>query len=157
MPGEQRDAASLPPSHDPIAVVLNLVNPHRAAGRLRAGSGKAREDEAKREGTRRLHYAWGRLRAPGGSGVRRSRFWVCPDVPAVCPLGQRDGAKEKTQPLRATGALLAKPVRTAMNRPSLLIRGTVNVSFPVDPCRPEASLHSETHRLLPCRLRFIGQ
>ena len=49
--GEQADALAVPPSHEPISVMLDFVNPRRTAGRLRAGAGQARKDEAKRERT----------------------------------------------------------------------------------------------------------
>ena len=54
LPGEQPHAACIAPGHDAETVVLDLVNPSPASGRLIGRAGKTRLDEGSRVGKRTL-------------------------------------------------------------------------------------------------------
>jgi hypothetical protein len=49
-PGEQPDTHGVPPGHEPVAVVLDLMQPGVSAGRPWGLGGQARRDETGRQG-----------------------------------------------------------------------------------------------------------
>ncbi len=52
--GDEPDAHGVPPGHEPEAVVLDLVNPVGAGGRLVAGDGRQDSMKRARSAARRL-------------------------------------------------------------------------------------------------------
>jgi hypothetical protein len=55
-PAVKPHTTSILPCDDPEAVVLDLVQPERAARRLWSGCRKARRDKARRQGTRKQRH-----------------------------------------------------------------------------------------------------